>query len=272
MRIAFLGDIVGRSGREAVIKELPMLRSKLCLDQVIVNAENASHGFGLSPIIAQDLFRAGVDVITLGNHSWDRKDLITYIAQEPRIVRPINYPTGTPGQGYHISFTKDEKKILVINAMGRLYMDPLDDPFKMIETLLISYRLGETVDAVLIDIHAEASSEKMSLGYYLDGKVSAVIGTHTHVPTADYRILPLGTAYQTDAGMCGDYNSVIGMQKEAAINRFVTKMPGYRFQPAEGSATICGLFIETDDATGLAKRTFPIRFQGELDTFLPDIK
>ncbi len=270
MRVAFLGDIVGRSGREAVIKELPNLRSKLLLDHVIVNAENASHGFGLSPLIAQELFKAGIDVITLGNHSWDRKDLIPYIIKEPKIIRPINYPEGTPGKGYYISSIDKDRKILVINAMGRLYMDPLDDPFNSIHKLLQSYSLGSDVNAILVDIHAEASSEKMALGYFLDGEVSVVIGTHTHVPTADYRILPKGTAYQTDAGMCGDYNSVIGMKPDAAINRFLKKIPVSRFEPAENQATICGLLIEIDDKTGMALKVSPIRLEGELDFFLPE--
>lgn len=270
MRIAFLGDIVGRCGREIVLKELPSLRTKLDLDQIIVNAENASHGFGLSPLIAQNLFKAGVDVITLGNHSWDRKDLIPYISQEPRIIRPLNYPVGTPGSGYYISENVHQQKLLVINAMGRLFMDPLDDPFYMIDQLLQNYRLGQEVQAILIDIHAEATSEKMALAYYLDGRASIVVGTHTHVPTADYRILPSGTAYQTDAGMCGDYNSVIGMKQEAAINRFVSKMPGHRFHPAEGEATLCGLFVETNDETGLAIKVAPIRLQGQLDPYFPE--
>lgn len=269
MRIVFLGDIVGRCGREVVIQELPSLRKKLSLDQVVVNAENASHGFGLSPSIAQELFKAGVDVITLGNHSWDRKDLIPYIVQEPRIVRPLNYPKVAPGLGYYISKTANQQKILVINVLGRLFMEPLDDPFCLIDRLIQNYQLGRDVDAILIDIHAEATSEKMALAYYLDGRVSVVVGTHTHVPTADYRILPDGTAYQTDAGMCGDYNSVIGMQKEAAINRFVTKMPGHRFHPAEGSATLCGLFIELDDETGLASKVAPLRMQGVLASAMP---
>lgn len=269
MRIVFLGDIVGRSGREVVIQELPALRNKLSIDAVVVNAENASHGFGLSPAIAEDLFKAGVDVITLGNHSWDRKDLIPYIRNTPKIIRPLNYPPQTPGAGHYIFMLPNNKKLLVINALGRLFMEPMDDPFRMIDELLSKYRFGIDVHAILIDIHAEATSEKAAVAHYFDGRVSMVVGTHTHIPTADYRILPSGTAFQTDAGMCGDYNSVIGMQKEAAIYRFVTKMPGMRLSPAEGSATLCGLLVETDDKTGKALRVSPIRLKGDLDPILP---
>ncbi|MDI2089904.1 TIGR00282 family metallophosphoesterase [Commensalibacter oyaizuii] len=270
MRIVFLGDIVGRSGREVIFKELPVLKQQLRIDGVVVNGENASHGFGLSPAIATDLFKSGVDVITLGNHSWDRKDLIPFIQNEPRIIRPLNYPPKTPGLGYYITTLRANRKMLVINAMGRLFMEPLDDPFRMIDELLSRYRLGKEVHMILVDIHAEATSEKTALAHYLDGRVSVVVGTHTHVPTADYRILPSGTAFQTDAGMCGDYNSVIGMQKDAAIYRFITKMPGIRFAPAEGQATLCGLVVQIDDATGHAQRVAPIRIGGELDSVVPD--
>lgn len=270
MRIVFLGDIVGRCGREVVFQELPPLKKKLAIDVVVANAENASHGFGLSPAIAEDLFKAGVDVITLGNHSWDRKDLIPYIRNNnTRVIRPLNYPPQTPGVGHYIHMLPNSKKILVINAMGRLFMEPLDDPFRMIEELISKYRFGIDVHAILIDIHAEATSEKAAMAHYFDGRVSVVVGSHTHIPTADYRILPSGTAFQTDAGMCGDYNSVIGMQKEAAIYRFVTKMPGMRLSPAEGSATLCGLIVETDDRTGQALRVSPVRLKGDLDPIVP---
>lgn len=269
MRIIFLGDIVGRSGREAIYNKLPQLKNSLKADVVIANGENASHGFGLSPAIAEALFKAGVDCITLGNHSWDRKDLIPYISEEPRIIRPLNYPVLTPGKGYHIICLPDNRKILVINAMGRLYMDLLDDPFRLVENLVAQYPMGESVHAILVDIHAEATSEKTAMGYFLDGKVSVVVGTHTHIPTADHRILPAGTAFQTDAGMCGAYDSVIGMQQEAAIHRFLTKIPTMRFNPAEGKATLCGIWVETDDKTGLARKVAPIRFGGELFETLP---
>lgn len=270
MRILFLGDIVGRSGREGVLSRLPTLRQKLALDLVIVNAENASHGFGLSPGIATDLFNGGVDVITLGNHSWDRRDLIPHIDAAPRIIRPLNFPPGTPGNGSVQIELTDGRKALVVNAMGRLFMDPLDDPFRSINELLTRHRLGVTTQAIVVDIHAEATSEKWALGNVLDGRVSLVVGTHTHTPTADHRILPAGTAFQTDAGMCGDYDSVIGMSKAPAMTRFLRKMPGERLQPAEGEATICGIMVETDDATGLARRLAPLRQGGLLAQTMPD--
>lgn len=270
MRILFLGDIVGRCGREAVLSRLPTLRKTLALDLVVVNAENASHGFGLSPAIATDLFEGGVDVITLGNHSWDRRDLIGHIASAPRIIRPINFPPGTPGNGSVQVDLPDGRKALVVNAMGRLFMDPMDDPFRCMHDLLGRHRLGVTTQAIVVDIHAEATSEKWAFGNVLDGRVSLVVGTHTHTPTADHRILPAGTAFQTDAGMCGDYDSVIGMTKEPAMARFVRKMPGERLQPAEGEATMCGIMVETDDATGLARRIAPIRQGGHLAQTLPD--
>jgi len=270
VRILFLGDIVGRAGRDAVMARLPDLRSKLALDLVVINAENASHGFGLSPQIATDLFAAGADVLTLGNHAWDRKDIIGHMAAAPRIIRPINFPPGTPGQGSVVVELANGRRALVVNVMGRLFMDPLDDPFRSVTELLTRYRLGATVNAIVVDLHAEATSEKWAFGAAFDGAVSLVVGTHTHTPTADHRILPAGTAYQTDAGMCGDYDSVIGMQKGAAIARFVRKMPGERLQPAEGEATIAGLMVETDDATGLARKVAPLRQGGLLSQTLPD--
>ena len=272
MRILFLGDIVGRCGRDAVLERLPGLRETLSLDLVIVNAENASHGFGLSPDIATNLFKGGVDVITLGNHSWDRRDLIPHIDTAPRIIRPLNFPPGTPGNGSVQIELADGRKALVINVMGRLFMDPLDDPFRCTNELLTRHRLGVTTQAIVIDIHAEATSEKWAFGNAMDGRASLVVGTHTHTPTADHRILPAGTAFQTDAGMCGDYDSIIGMTKDAAVTRFMRKMPGERLQPATGEATICGIMVETDDSTGLARRVAPLRQGGLLAQTLPDFK
>lgn len=272
MRILFLGDIVGRCGRDAVLERLPGLRETLSLDLVIVNAENASHGFGLSPDIATNLFKGGVDVITLGNHSWDRRDLIPHIDTAPRIIRPLNFPPGTPGNGSVQVELADGRKALVINVMGRLFMDPLDDPFRCTNELLTRHRLGVTTQAIVIDIHAEATSEKWAFGNAMDGRASLVVGTHTHTPTADHRILPAGTAFQTDAGMCGDYDSIIGMTKDAAVTRFMRKMPGERLQPATGEATICGIMVETDDSTGLARRVAPLRQGGLLAQTLPDFK
>ncbi|HTR16885.1 MAG TPA: TIGR00282 family metallophosphoesterase [Acetobacteraceae bacterium] len=269
MRILFLGDLVGRSGRDAVVAALPGLRTRLRLDLVVVNAENASHGFGLGPDMADALFAAGADAITLGNHAWDRKEIIPYLAQHPRLIRPLNFPPGTPGAGSALVELVDGRRTLVLNAMGRLYMETLDCPFRGTAELLSRHRLGVTVQAILIDFHAEATSEKMSFGHSFDGKVSVVVGTHTHCPTADHQILPGGTAYQSDAGMCGDYDSVIGMGKDAAALRFWRKLPGERLQPAEGEATLCGLFVETDDATGLARRAEPLRMGGRLSQIWP---
>jgi metallophosphoesterase (TIGR00282 family) len=269
MRILFLGDTVGRAGREAAAAALPKLRADLKIDLAIVNGENASHGFGLAPDMAQTLFAAGADVITLGNHAWDRKELIGYIAQQPRVVRPINYPPGTPGAGSVVVDIPGGRRALVINAMGRLFMDPLDCPFRTTADLLTRYRLGGTVNAIVCDFHAEATSEKLAYGHSFDGQVSLVVGTHTHVPTADHQILAGGTAFQSDAGMCGDYDSVIGMTKDGASTRFWRKMPGERLAPAEGPATVCGLFVETNDATGLAVRVEPVRVGGRLSQIMP---
>jgi metallophosphoesterase (TIGR00282 family) len=269
VKILFLGDIVGRAGRDAVAAALPSLRSRLGAEFVVVNAENAAHGFGLTPEIARALFAAGADVLTLGNHAWDRREIVPYIEGEPRLLRPFNYPPGTPGRGAGV-FAVGRRKVLVVNAMGRLFMDALDCPFRGIDALLAGHAIGRTVDAAVIDFHAEASSEKQSFACHVDGRVSLVVGTHTHVPTADAQILPHGTAYQTDAGMCGDYDSVIGMQKEGATQRFVRKLPGERLAPAEGEATVCGVLVETDDATGLARRIAPLRQGGRLAPVMPE--
>ncbi|MCX5615172.1 TIGR00282 family metallophosphoesterase [Bombella saccharophila] len=270
MRLLFLGDIVGRSGRDAVLAGLKDWREQLSLDAVIANAENASHGFGLSPQIARDLLDGGVDVITLGNHAWDRKDLIGQLDQLPAVVRPANYPEGTPGQGGCVLTLPCGRKILVINVMGRIFMDALDDPFRAVDAILSRHRLGGTVHAAILDVHAETTSEKMVFGHHYDGRFSLIVGTHTHIPTADHRILKGGTAYQTDAGMCGDYDSVIGMEKENAIRKMLKKVPTDRFQPATGKATVTGLMVETDDLTGLAIRVCPFRHGGELLPSMPD--
>ncbi len=272
LRILFLGDVVGRSGRDALTARLPGLRAQLAADLVVVNGENASHGFGLAPDMARAMLAAGADAITLGNHAWDRKEIIPYLSQEGRVIRPINYPPGTPGQGATVVDVPGGRRALVINVMGRLFMDPLDDPFRAVQAEIQKHRMGQhgTVQAVVLDVHAEASSEKAAFGHSFDGLVSLVVGTHTHTPTADHQILPGGTAYQTDAGMCGDYDSVIGMQKAGAALRFWRKLPGEKLAPAEGEATLCGLFVETDDATGLAHNIAPIRVGGRLSQTLPD--
>lgn len=270
MRILFLGDVMGRSGRDAVSKHLPELKEKLKTDVVIVNGENAANGVGITEKICQQLYKDGADCITTGNHVWDQREIISYIDSDPRLVRPINYPSGTPGKGSYLHTLSDGRKILVINAMGTLFMHDLDIPFPIIDALVKDNPLKQKADAIFIDFHAETTSEKMSLGHYLDGRVSAVVGTHTHIPTADCQIFPGGTAYQTDAGMCGDYDSVIGVRKDIPILRFTRKMPTERFSPAEGEATICGVFIETDDNTGLAVRAESVRVGGRLSQQMPE--
>ncbi len=262
MRILFLGDVVGRSAREAVIKEIPEIRRNFSIDFVIVNGENAAGGFGITEKICEDFFSSGIDCITTGNHVWDQKELFDYIKNENRLLRPINYPEETPGKGFEI-FPYQLGRVLVVNVMGRLFMESLDDPFNAIEKVLNENPLGITCDAIVIDIHAETTSEKTAMGHFCDGRVSLVVGTHTHIPTADYQILPYGTAYQTDAGMCGDYDSVIGMEKTEPIRRFVEKTPGGRFNPAQGSPTLCGVIIETSP-DGLSETIEPFRLGGIL--------
>ncbi len=264
MRLLFLGDIVGRAGRKAVVDRLPDLVEDLALDFVVVNGENAAGGFGITEEITRDLIDAGADVVTLGNHSWDQREALVFIERQPRLLRPANYPAGTPGRGANLYVAKNGARVLVVQVMGRIYMDPLDDPFAVAEREIAACPLGEQVDAVILDVHAEATSEKQAMAHHFDGRVSLVVGTHTHVPTADTQILPGGTAFQTDAGMCGDYDSVIGMEKEEPINRFLTKIGRARFEPAGGEATICGVFVETDDRTGLARRVEPLRIGGRL--------
>jgi metallophosphoesterase (TIGR00282 family) len=269
MRILFLGDIVGRCGRDAVAAALPNLRKSLAIDLAIVNGENASHGFGLAPAMADTLFAAGADVITLGNHAWDRRELAAYIETQPRLIRPLNFPAGTPGHGSVLVDLPDGRRVVVLQAMGRLFMELTDDPFRMTAELLGKYRLGASVHAIVADIHAEATSEKWAYAHSFDGRVSLVVGTHTHCPSADHHILAGGTAFQSDAGMCGDYDSVIGMDKAGAAARFWRKVPGERLAPAEGSATICGIFVETSDTTGLALRIEPLRMGGRLAPAFP---
>ena len=273
MRFAFFGDIVGRSGREGLAEHLPFLRRRLGLEFVVVNAENAAAGFGITENTARELFSAGADCLTLGNHSWDQKEALTYIVREPRMIRPLNYPalSDAPGRGAQLFDTERGKRVLVINLLGRVHMDSLDDPFAAVDRELNACPLGQAADAVIVDMHAEATSEKMAMGHFCDGRASLVVGTHTHVPTADCQILNNGTAYQTDAGACADYDSVIGNQKEEPLRRFTTRISGGRYQPAEGPATVCGVYVETDDATGLARRVEPIRIGGRLSESVPTV-
>ena len=274
MRFAFFGDVVGRSGREGLARHLPHLRRVLDLEFVIINAENAAAGFGITEATAKELFEAGADCLTLGNHSWDQKEAMTYIVREPRLIRPLNYSafSAAPGRGAQLFETGSGKQILVINLLGRVHMDSLDDPFAAVDKELEACPLGAVADAIIIDMHAEATSEKMAMGHFCDGRASLVVGTHTHVPTADCQVLPGGTAYQTDAGACADYDSVIGNQKEEPLRRFTTRIPGGRYKPAEGPATVCGVFVETDPATGLARRVEPIRVGGRLSQTIPSLE
>ncbi|MDV7339103.1 TIGR00282 family metallophosphoesterase [Terasakiella sp. A23] len=271
MRFLYCGDVMGKSGRAAILENIPKLRERLNLDFVIVNGENAAHGFGITQKICNSFYDHGVDVITLGNHSWDQREVMNFIDDEPRLLRPINYPEGTPGKGLNIYDLPDGRKFLVGQVMGSLFMPPLEDGFKGIREALENLQMGKDFHAGLVDIHAEATSEKMALGHFLDGQVSLVAGTHSHVPTADAQILPNGTAYQTDLGMCGDYNSVIGMEKEVPIDRFANPGKKGRLEPAKGEATLCGAYVETDDATGLATFICPVRIGGRLISIMPEV-
>lgn len=264
MRLFYCGDVIGKAGRAVLLERLPELQEKLKLDFVVVNGENAAHGFGITSKIYRELIELGVGAVTTGNHAWDQREMLAEIDGLPGMIRPLNYPAGTPGRGAKVFTAATGRKVLVIQLMGRLFMDPLDDPFACVEKELSKYKLSAGVDAIIVDIHAEATSEKMAMGHFLDGRVSLVAGTHTHVPSADTQILSCGTAYQSDLGMCGNYDSVIGMKKEAAIARFVRKVPAGRLEPQDGPATLCGVFVETDDKTGLATRAEPVRLGGRL--------
>lgn len=267
MRILFLGDVVGRSGRDAVATRFPALKAELKADFTVINAENATAGMGLSVEHAKALLASGVDCLTLGDHAFDQADMLGFIESEPRIIRPMNYAKSAPGRGFRVFETTQGRKVLVAQVLGQVFMKrPFDDPFSHVDAVLRAHPLGGMVQASLLDFHAEATSEKMGMAHFADGRVSVVVGTHTHVPTADAQILDGGTAFQSDAGMCGDYNSVIGMDKAEPIRRFVTGMTKGRFQPAEGEATLSGLLVETDDRTGKAKSIRMIRQGGRLQT------
>ena len=269
MRILFIGDIVGRSGRTVLLQRLPGLIRDWKLDFVAINGENAAGGFGITEAIYQEFVDAGADVVTGGNHSWDQKEALVFIERAPKLVRPINFPAGTPGRGVALIEARNGARVLVVNAMGRIFMDPLDDPFAAVERELAACPLKQSADAIVVDIHAEATSEKQAMGHFCDGRASLVVGTHTHAPTADHQILPHGTAFVSDVGMTGDYNSVIGMDKEEPLMRFLRKISGARFEPAMGAATLCGLAVETDDATGLAQRIAAVRLGGRLEEAQP---
>ena len=269
MRVLFLGDIVGRAARKAVIEQVPTLRDELALDFLVVNCENAAGGFGVTPSICDDLFAAGIDVLTTGNHVWDKSEIIPYIEATPRLLRPINMAEGTPGHG-SVCVTDDAgQRLVVINAITNLFMADYDPVFPAVNGALVRNQLGRDADFIMIDVHGEATSEKMAIGHHADSRATMVVGTHTHVPTADHQILAGGTAFQTDSGMCGDYDSVIGMDKQAAMARF-TGTNGPRLSVALGEVTLCGLLVESDE-TGLARAVAPLRRGGRLSAMTPTI-
>ncbi|NCM96429.1 MAG: YmdB family metallophosphoesterase [Rhodobacterales bacterium] len=265
MKILFLGDVMGRAGRSAVAERLPGLRAEWGLDFVVVNGENASSGMGLTASHAKGLLDAGADCVTLGDHAFDQKDMLQFIETEPRVLRPLNFARAAPGKGARLFTASDGRKVLVVQALGQVFMKrPFDDPFSAVEAVLNAHPLGGMAQAVVVDMHCEATSEKMAMGHWCDGRASLVVGTHTHVPTADAMILPGGCGYLSDAGMCGDYNSVIGMEKLEPMRRFVTGMAKTRFEPANGPATLAGVYVETDDRTGRAQKIAPVRIGGRL--------
>ena len=270
MKLLFLGDVMGRAGRRALSETLPRLRAEWKLDFVVVNGENATGGMGLSGAHAKVLLEAGADCLTLGDHAFDQKDMLSYIESEPRIIRPLNFSKNAPGKGARLFTARNGRKVLVAQALGQVFMKrPYDDPFSALDQVLRAHPLGGLAQAIVVDIHCEATSEKMATGHFCDGRASLVVGTHTHVPTADAMILPGGTAYLTDAGMCGDYHSVIGMDKAEPMRRFITGMPKERFTPAGGDATLSGVYLETDDRTGRATRVVPVREGGLLQGSAP---
>jgi len=266
MRLLFLGDVMGRAGRAAIAEKLPKLREAWKLDFVVVNGENASNGMGLTAEHAKGILEAGADVVTLGDHAFDQKDMMTFAESEPRIIRPLNFAKQAPGRGAGLFADRRGRKVLVTQVLGQVFMKrPFDDPFSAMDAVLRKHPLGGQAQAMLVDMHCEATSEKMAMGHFCDGRASMVVGTHTHVPTGDAQVLPKGTGYLTDAGMCGDYDSVIGMDKVEPMRRFVTGMGKTRFQPALGEATLCGVYVETDDRTGKAERVKMVRQGGRLE-------
>lgn len=269
MRLLFLGDVMGRAGRDAVAERLPEVIESFGFDFVVINGENASHGRGITEAHFEGLRDAGADVVTLGDHAFDQREAMTAIERHSTLVRPVNFPPGAPGRGATLVTGRNGHQVLVVNALGRVFMPPMDDPFRAVEDAISACPLGVQVDAIVVDFHAEATSEMQAMGHYLDGRVSLVVGTHTHIPTSDHRILRGGTALMADAGMCGDYDSVIGMEADEPVNRFLTGLQTARFTPAEGEATLCGVAIETDPATGLCTYVSAFRLGGVLSQALP---
>jgi hypothetical protein len=269
IRLLFIGDVVGRSGRVALLEQVPRLRDRWELDFVVVNGENAAGGFGLTEAIFEEFLDAGVDAVTLGNHAFDQREALVFIERQPRLIRPVNFPTGTPGRGAAVIENADGARLLIVNVMGRIFMDALDDPFAAVKRELGALPLGEGCDASLVDFHAEASSEKWAFAHFADGKASLIVGTHTHVPSADHRILAGGTGFITDVGMTGDYDSVIGMEKDEPLRRFTLRIPSGRFEPALGPATLCAIAVEIGP-DGLTKAIAPVRIGGLLSPAEPD--
>lgn len=270
MRLLFLGDMVGRTGREAVFEQLPGMIERWNIDFAIVNGENAAGGFGITEAILTATLDAGADVVTTGNHVWDQREALTFADRHERFLRPANFPPGTPGKGANFFEARNGARVLVANIMGNVFMGAaLDDPFRCGEQLLDGVELGRDADVIFIDFHAEATSEKICFALFMEGRVSAVVGTHTHTPTADHQILPGGTGYISDAGMCGSFDSSLGMDKEEPINRFVTRVPKNRFEAATGEATLCGVGLEIDDRTGLTTRIAPLRIGPRLENVTP---
>jgi len=265
MKILFLGDIVGTSGCEAVKKFLPKKIEENKIDFVIVNGENAAkNGVGITEEITNSLFDSGVDVITTGNHVWDQKETMEFITSEKRLLRPENLIEGSPGVGTGIFDSKNNKKVAVINLMGNIFMKKCEDVFEAAKKFIQTVKLKRDADFIIVDLHGEITSEKMAMGYLFDGEATMVVGTHTHVPTSDHRIMEKGTAYQTDIGMCGDYNSIIGMNRDNSLKRFLKDSSATKHYPALGEATISGLIVQADDKTGLAKKIEPIIVGGIL--------
>ena len=266
MKLLFLGDVVGESGRKAIKKNLPVLKKQYAADFVVVNGENSAGGFGITQLICKEMEAAGANCITGGDHVWDQKETPSFIGSYGKLLRPANFPEKAPGAGIRLFTTAEGKRVVVLHLLAQLFMKfQLDCPFRAADNLLAPYKMGGTCDAIIVDFHGEATAEKMAMGHHLDGRVSLVVGSHTHVPTADTMILSNGTAYQTDAGMCGDYNSIIGFEKKISLTNFYHKYKIDRLTPANGEATLCGIYVETDNRTGLAKTVTPIRFGGKLD-------
>jgi metallophosphoesterase (TIGR00282 family) len=265
MKILFCGDVVGRSGRKVVLENISKIKLEHKIDFTIVNCDNASGGFGINRNAYQEFLDAGVDVLTGGDHIWDQKEITSFINDSKRLLRPLNFPKSCPGVGARIFLTADDRKVLVIHLLGQVFIKyHVGCPFEAVSQLIENHKLKNDVDAIFVDFHAEATSEKMAMGKFLDGKVSAVIGSHTHIPTADCHIMKGGTAYQTDAGMCGDYDSVIGMEKNIPLQMFLQKRKFAKMEPAKGEATLCATIIEIDDSSGLAKKITPIKLGGIL--------